>query len=200
MLGTPLTFTVGADADRQHEHRQGFVNNNGALGDLRRDEDDTVESGDGYAEAEWHALPSLSLTAGVRSSQVAIRLRRPLHHAVQSRRQRLAHVQQHQPDPRRRLARAPDLNLYASYGQGFETPTFAEMAYDPLGPGSTSRSIPRRPPRTRSALKALIAGKHRLNVALFQADTEDEIVIDTATGGRTTYQERGQHAAQGRRS
>ena len=31
-LGGPLTLTVGADADRMKEHRQGFVNNNGVLG------------------------------------------------------------------------------------------------------------------------------------------------------------------------
>src|SRR4029450_7527868 len=69
-LGTPLKLIVGGDADRQHEHRRGFVNNNGALGELRRDEDDTVESADGYAEAEWSPWPFLTLTAGVRTSAV----------------------------------------------------------------------------------------------------------------------------------
>ncbi len=58
------------DADRLHELRQGFVNNNGAMGALRRNEDDTVTSGDVYAEARWNALPALSVTLGVRSSHV----------------------------------------------------------------------------------------------------------------------------------
>ncbi len=52
------------------EKRQGFVNNFGDQGELRRDEDDTVTSGDVYAEIQWHALPALSLTLGVRSSRV----------------------------------------------------------------------------------------------------------------------------------
>ena len=40
--GAPWVFSVGADADRMREKRQGFVNNNGEQGALRRDEDDTV--------------------------------------------------------------------------------------------------------------------------------------------------------------
>ena len=40
--GGPLLLTVGAAYDRQDQKRKGFVNNNGALGALRRDEDDTV--------------------------------------------------------------------------------------------------------------------------------------------------------------
>ena len=40
--GRPLTLNVGADVARQKEHRQGFVNNFGVVGALRRDENDTV--------------------------------------------------------------------------------------------------------------------------------------------------------------
>src|SRR4029453_5811951 len=70
LLDRPLTLNVGADADRMHELRQGFVNNNGSMGPLRRNEDDTVTSGDVYAEAQWAVLPELALTLGGRSSQV----------------------------------------------------------------------------------------------------------------------------------
>ncbi len=69
-MDRPLTLNVGADADRLHELRQGFVNNNGDIGALRRNEDDFVTSADVYAEARWDVLPALSLTLGVRSSQV----------------------------------------------------------------------------------------------------------------------------------
>ena len=65
--GTPWVFSIGADADRMREKRQGFVNNNGEQGALRRDEDDSVTSGDANAELTWHALRAVSLTLGVRS-------------------------------------------------------------------------------------------------------------------------------------
>src|SRR5205807_3894212 len=68
--GGPLLLTVGAAYDRQDQARKGFVNNNGALGALRRDEDDTVHDQDVYAQAEWSPLPSLSLLAGARYSDV----------------------------------------------------------------------------------------------------------------------------------
>src|SRR6202521_354846 len=66
--GGPLLLTVGAQYDRQDQARKGYVNNNGALGALRRDEDDTVRDQDVYAQAEWSPLAALSLLAGVRSS------------------------------------------------------------------------------------------------------------------------------------
>src|SRR5206468_751593 len=68
--GRPLTLNVGADVARQKEHRQGFVNNLGVVGDLRRDEDDTVTGTDAYAEAQWWVLDAVALTVGVRSSRV----------------------------------------------------------------------------------------------------------------------------------
>jgi iron complex outermembrane receptor protein len=46
---------------------------------------------------------------------------------------------------------ADNMNVYFSFGQGFETPTFAELAYNPNGPVSTSTCSPRPRPRTSSA-------------------------------------------------
>jgi len=73
--GGPLSLTVGAAYDRQEQARKGYVNNNGELGDLRRDEDDTVHDQDVYAQAEWSPLESLSLLAGVRSGTRSARPR-----------------------------------------------------------------------------------------------------------------------------
>ena len=81
----------------------------------------------------------------------------------------------------------PDLNFYASYGQGFETPTFAEMAYVPIGTGLNFGLNPATSRAIEIGAKAIIAQKHRINVALFHVDTDQEIVTDTATGGRTTF-------------
>ncbi|MEP7275382.1 MAG: TonB-dependent receptor, partial [Betaproteobacteria bacterium] len=189
--GAPFKLSVGADTDRQHERRRGFVNNAGVLGDLRRDEDDTVQSVDAFAEAQWSPWPFVTLTAGVRSSEV--RYESADHYVTAA-----------NPDDSGSRTfvntspvlgavwhATPELNVYASYGQGFETPTFAEMAYRAVGPGlnfslnaATSRVV-------EIGAKALIDGKHRLNVAVFHADTDDEIVINSATGGRTTFKNAG---------
>jgi iron complex outermembrane receptor protein len=187
LAGGPLTFSLGADADKLDEQRQGFVNNNGAQGALRRDEDDSVGSADAYAELEWHALHALSFTLGVRTSRVHYD---SVDHYVVG------------PNPNDSGARtynntspiaaavwhATDaLNVYLSYGQGFETPTFAEMAYRPVGPGLNLDLNPATSKSLELGVKWLPTKSQRVNVAVFGADTTQEIVVDAATGGRTTY-------------
>ncbi len=91
---------------------------------------------DAYAEVEWHALPALSLTLGVRSSRVHYDSD---DHYIVGRRIRTTAARAPTPTRARSPASvwhaADTLNVYVSYGQGFETPTFAELAYRPVGPG-----------------------------------------------------------------
>jgi iron complex outermembrane receptor protein len=78
------------------------------------------------------------------------------------------------------------INVYASYGQGFETPTFTELAYQPVGNGLNLGLEASVSTSTEIGLKAIYGGQ-RVNVATFWTDTKNELVINTATGGRTTY-------------
>ena len=194
LAGMPLKLTVGVDVDRLREHRQGFVNNNGAVGALRRDEMDVVNNRDAYAQVEWLPVDALSLTAGIRHSDVRFTADDRFITALN-------------PDDsgRRNFSRATpvagavwhatsDLNIYASYGEGFETPTFAEMAYRNPGSSGSGLNFGLRPATSRSAETGVkwIGGNravavHRVNVALFTVRGRDEIVIDTAAGGRTTF-------------
>ena len=187
LAGGPLTLSVGADGDRLNEQRQGFVNNGGSQGALRRDEDDSVGSADAYAEAEWTPWPALSFTLGVRTSRV--HYDSVDHYIVgpnpddsgartYTNTSPIAGVVWHATDA---------LNLYVSYGQGFETPTFAEMAYRPVGPGLNLALDPATSTSVEIGAKWLPSARQRLNVAVYGARTEQEIVIDAATGGRTTY-------------
>jgi iron complex outermembrane receptor protein len=187
LLNAPITLSIGADGDRLNEQRRGFVNNNGEQGALRRDEDDSVGSADAYAELEWHALPALSLTLGVRTSRV---------HYDSVDRYIVG------PNPNDSGARTYNntspiagvvwhaldtLNVYLSYGQGFETPTFAELAYRFVGPGLNLDLDPATSKSLELGLKWLPTPRQRLNLAVFGANTSQEIVVDAATGGRTTY-------------
>jgi iron complex outermembrane recepter protein len=185
--GGPLSLTAGVAYDRQHQGRKGFVNVNGDLGDLRRNEDDFITSTDGYAQAKWAPLAALSFLAGARYSNVRFN---SVDHFINAL----------NPDDSGRVAynhfspvaggvwhAAPDVNIYANWGEGFETPTFIELAYRTVG---TGLNFDLRPAISRSAeagVKAYVLGRQRVNVAVFSTHTSNEIVIDTATGGRTTY-------------
>ena len=197
LAGGPLSLTVGVAYDRQDQKRKGFVNNNGALGALRRDEDDTVHDQDVYAQAEWSPLPSLSLLAGARYSDV--RFASDDHYITAT-----------NPNDSGRLAfshaspvagivwhAAPDVNIYANWGNGFETPTFIELAYRNVG---TGLNFGLQPAISRSAeigVKAYAFETQRVNLAVFNINTSNEIIIDAATGGRTTYKNAGKTRRRG---
>jgi iron complex outermembrane receptor protein len=187
----PLTLTVGAAWDRQDERRRGYVNDFGALGDLRRDEDDVVDAYAAYAQAQWEFLPRWGLTLGMRAND--IRFRSTDHYIT---------AQNPDDSGSRDFSRttpvvgvvfhaADNVNVYASYGEGFETPTFAELAYRNGGSGlnlaldaATSRAF-------EIGAKAIIGHAHRVNVAAFATRTNDEIVVEANVGGRTTFKNAG---------
>jgi iron complex outermembrane receptor protein len=185
--GAPWLLTLGADGDRLREKRQGFVNNFGEQGALRRDEDDTVGSVDAYAELTWHVLPWLSVTGGVRTSRV--NYDSDDHYVVGPNPDDSGSRSYTNTSPIAGIVwhATSTLNVYASYGQGFETPTFAELAYKPVGAGLNLALDPATSTSVEMGIKWLPTPRQRLNVALFAADTDQEIVVDTAPGGRTTY-------------
>jgi iron complex outermembrane receptor protein len=183
----PLAVTFGGDFDRQHERRKGFVNDNGNLGDLRRDEDDIVKSYDIYAQAEWELAPAWSVTGGIRTSRV--RYNSEDHYITPQNPDDSGSQSFDDTSPVFGVVfhAAENLNLYASYGEGFETPTFAELAYRAGGTGLNFGLQPATSRATEIGVKYRIGNSHRLNAALFNVDTKNEIVIDAATGGRTTF-------------
>jgi iron complex outermembrane receptor protein len=186
-MNMPLTLTVGADADRMDERRRGFVNNFGALGELRRDEDDSVRSTDVFAEAVWRVVPALAVTLGVRSS--VVRYESEDHYITAANPDDSGSRRFSDTSPVAGVVWSvtPDMNVYASYGHGFETPTFAEIAYNPAGPGLNFDLVPAESRAVEIGAKFRIANAHRINIAAFHIKTEDEIVTDTAIGGRNTF-------------
>ena len=147
-----------------------------------------------FAEVQWSFAPAFSATLGVRSSEV--RYESEDHYITAANPDDSGSRKFTNTSPILGLVyhATPELNLYASYGQGFETPTLAEMAYNTVGPGLNFALNPATSQAVEIGLKAIIARRHRLNVAAFYIDTEDEIVIDTAVRRPQHVQERRQHA------
>jgi iron complex outermembrane receptor protein len=90
------------------------------------------------------------------------------------------------------FAARPWLHLYASYGQGFQTPLGSELAYRPDGGAGLNFAL--RPARSdNSEIGAKVRLGHALSggIAAFDTQTRNEIVVATNTGGRSTYQNAG---------
>ncbi|MGE0355447.1 MAG: TonB-dependent receptor family protein [Burkholderiales bacterium] len=192
-----LTAAVGAESGRQRERRRGFVNDGGALGDLRRDEDDTVRATDGYAQVDWTVFPALTLLAGVRVSSIAFRSNDRYVTAANPDDSGSRDFRHASPVAGAVWRLAENVHAYASHGEGFETPTFAELAYRPGGPGLNLALDAATSKANEAGVRIEFSPGHRLAVAAFATDTKDEIVVNAATGGRTTYRNAGQTRRRG---
>jgi iron complex outermembrane receptor protein len=83
----------------------------------------------------------------------------------------------------------PTLNVYANYGRGFETPTFAETTYtsSSTGAGPNLSMVPTKSKNYEIGLKAFVTSNTRVNVALFKVDTKNEIVVTSSSSGQNVY-------------
>ena len=183
----PLTVVAGADLDRLKERRRGYVNNFGVAGALRRDEDDTVTNSDFYAQGEWIFVPDWILSGGARYSRV--RFESKDFYVVGANPDDSGAVTYSKTTPVAGIAykMTKDVTFYANAGQGFETPTFAELAYRPGG--ATGLNFALRPATSRSAevgAKGALAGA-RFSLAAFRVETRDEIVVNSNVGGRSDF-------------
>ncbi len=196
----PLELVAGLSYDRMNEQRRGWQNfigsELGVKGALRRDEDNAVSNVDPYLQGVWKVAPSWSLTAGVRHSSV--KFSSSDNYAVGANGNDSGSVQYSATLPVVAVmyAWSPQTRLYGSLGRGFETPTFNELAYRPDGSAGLNFSLkPSRSNNLEIGLKGRSspgAGwRSQWSAAVFQTDTDDEIVTRTNNGGRSTFQNAG---------
>lgn len=191
LASRPVAATIGVEYQRSDEHRRGYENfagsQLGVRGALRRDEQDRVDGFDQYLQADWAIAPRWRIDLGVRRSRVAFRSRD-------------AYITANNPDDSGRLDytqtlpvagvlfHAADwLSLYANAGKGFETPTFNELSYRSDGLSGLNTAL--RAARSDNIEAGLRArrGEQRFGFALFRSDTDDELVIASNQGGRSTF-------------
>ena len=181
--------------DRQAEHRRGFLNNNGVVGTLKRDEDDTVHNTDAYAQAEWKFLPRWSDTAGLRHSRVYFNSKDYFIRTGNGNDSGAASFNKTTPAAGIVFNVAPPLNVYANIGRGFETPSFAELAYRAGTVTGLNFALTPSTSLHRELGIKVKTGSLRSNLSVFRIDTNDEIVVNNSAGGRTDYK----NASQSRR-
>jgi iron complex outermembrane receptor protein len=196
LAGRPLSWVVGVSYDTQNELRRGqnnFVGDAlGVIGTLRRNENDIARNIDEYTQASWEFVPRWTLTAGIRHSEV--RFLSEDHYITPSNGNDSGAATYTASSPVAGLlfAARPWLHLYASYGQGFQTPLGSELAYRPDGgPGLDFGLRPARSDNSEIGAKLRMSRNLTAEVAAFDTLTRNEIVVATNAGGRSTYQNAG---------
>lgn len=200
-LWSNVDLSVGVALDHMQDDRQSYENFNtdaqyGVKGALRRDEVNTLWNIDPYLKASWQFLPSWQLDASWRYSNVHYRSKDRYITATNPDDSGRTDYQKVLPALAVGWDITPQLYSYMSYGKGFETPTFTEMAYsnpskalnessDNTG-GMNFDLKPASSDRYEWGLKSNNAyGLYQL--AIFHIQTENDIVASDAYAGRATF-------------
>jgi iron complex outermembrane receptor protein len=185
-------FSVGAEHERMAERRKGFVNNNGVQGELRRDEDDEVLSTDLYAQAEWRFAERWSTHAGLRTSRVEFESEDHFIAPGNPDDSGTRKYSQTTPVAGLLFRYSKNTSVYGSFGEGFETPTFAELAHQNQPASGLNFALDAaRSRHLELGAKTIFPQVARVNAAIFGIETRDEIVVDVNQGGRTTFKNAG---------
>lgn len=201
LAGGKLTTTLGMDYEQSTDDRRGYENYSsattlGVKGALRRNEEDRVASFDQYAQAEWQG-GDFGISGGVRHSRVAFKV--DDNYIATGNGDDSGSVTYNQTTPM--LAATYHLtqtiNVYASAARGFESPTLNELFYSGAN-GSFSYDLkPATSTHFETGLKAFLGADSRLDVAIFQVNTRDELVVAASVGGRTSYRNAGKTLRRG---
>ncbi len=196
LLNRPVTWVLGVSYDTLDETRRGYQNFVGASlgvkGNLRRDEGNDVESFDQYLQASLELASRWIANLGVRYARIDFESADHYIVGVNRDDSGTAHYAATLPVAGLLYKAGERWHLYATAGKGFETPTLNELAY--RSDGQTGLNLALRPARSDNGeigVKLRSTPLGDLNLALFQARTDHEIVTQTNVGGRSTFQNAG---------
>ncbi len=193
----PFNFTVGINYDLMSDDRTGYENFiktsessyiYGVKGNLRRNENNTVTSFDQYAQASIDLMPRWSVTGGMRNSRVSFKTTDRYIVTDNGDDSGAVNFSQTTPVIGTIFKATESLNLYANAGKSFETPTFVEMAYKSVGSGLNLDLKPAISNQYEVGAKWALGAATLINAAVFLINTDDEIVVQQSSGGRTVFQ------------
>lgn len=192
LAARPAWLVIGLSYDDLSQQRRGYENfvgeTLGVQGTLRRDERNDVASFDQYAQAGWDFAERWSLHAGLRNSR--IEFESDDRYVTDANGDDSGATDYSAVSPVLGLTFKPraQLRLYGSYGRGFETPTFAELAYRPDGaPGLNFDLDAATSNHFELGAKWRLRPRVEAGLALFTTSTENELAVASNVGGRSTY-------------
>ena len=203
LASQPFNITAGLNYDVMNDDRTGYENFIsgagtvcgaggricGVKGKLRRDEGNDATSFDQFIQAAWDFHPRWSVSGGVRHSRVTFETKDRYIVAGNADDSGSVSFTETTPVIGAIFKLTDTVNLFANAGESFETPTFVEMGYNPDF-NKSGLNLDLKPAKSRNyeiGAKAMVGNSTLINLALFKIDTDDEIVVATSQGGRTTY-------------
>ncbi|MDW8846045.1 TonB-dependent receptor PqqU [Erwinia sp. MMLR14_017] len=203
----PFSITGGLDYETMTERRQGFENYNlvngvpefGEKGSQRRNEKNVMWNLDPYLQSSWELTSKWTLDAGVRYSTVSFDSED--YYVTSGNGDDSGSKRYHKLLPMGSLnyAVTDAWNLYASAGRGFETPTINELSYRSVDGSQTGLNLGLKPATsdTFELGSKTRLGYGLLTAALFQTNTDNELVVAQSSNGRSVYKNAGKTRRRG---
>lgn len=183
---TPVTWVAGYEFDRSRETRKGGAAAVGVKTSTTRNEDNQAENSDFFAQATARVSDHVSVVGGLRYSTV--RFSSDDHFLSDGNGSGATRFDAASPVLGLTYHASDSVNLYANYGKGFESPTLVEVAYRGAGVPAFNTSVNASSSRHYEAgAKWAPSPRSRLDFAVFQIDSTDEIVVASSTGGNSTF-------------
>lgn len=185
-----IKLIAGVAVDVMTDDRKGYQNFVGDVlgikGELRRDEDNTLWNADPYLQASYNFAPDWTLDAGLRYSNVHFKTED--HYTIGENGDNSGKTTYEKLLPSVALSWKiiPDAMVYASYAQGFETPTFTEMAYPA---NDTNETFGLKAAESETYELGLKSANRfgDMTLAAFQTQTKNDIVSAGSDEGRSTF-------------
>ncbi|MBK8186355.1 MAG: TonB-dependent receptor [Cellvibrio sp.] len=185
-------WSMGAELTKMQDDRQGFVNNLGVAGDLRRDEKGEVINRDIYNIVQFKPNDNIKTFIGFRYSQLDFSvddffIRRNSNNLIVN-----PDDSGEQEFSENAMAVgleyqfAEDWTLFASTGKGYETPTLTEMAYKANGTGLNTDLNSSQNRQVDWGFN-FTSEQWLWQISQFYIDTENEIIVDQSINGRTSF-------------
>ena len=191
-LQMPLTVVSGIDINENNDHRQTFQNNSGIQGSLGQDYRMGAKNLDQYIHADWRLLERLAVNIGARNSQTSLS-------SISNNPNNNANSGSTTYKALTSMASlqyffSESSNVYVSYGSSFDTPTLNQVTYSNAGLISTCSSqcsnfelLAATTKQIEIGLKSKVSNSTQVNLAFFNANTTNDIVVGGSLSGRTSF-------------
>jgi iron complex outermembrane receptor protein len=196
VAGSPLQVVAGINYDDLAEARKGYLNYTGSQlgveGALRRDQANHVYDFDQYVQAQWDPHARWRVIAGVRNNLVEVTSHG--HIPVLDGADSSVRYSAVNPVGGVTFHASPAVNVYASYGKGFETPTLNDLAYRSVDGSLPGLNFGLKPARSDNYEVGIKGGGERIRATLaaFYIRTVNELAVLQNSGGRTVAQNIGE--------
>ncbi|HEY0745254.1 MAG TPA: TonB-dependent receptor [Steroidobacteraceae bacterium] len=199
--GTPLLLVAGVSYDDLAEARRGYLNfvgsELGVMGALRRDEANYVYDFDQYLQVQWDPGQRWRLVAGLRNNLVDVTSHG--HLAVLDAADSEVRYSAVNPVGGVTFRATSAVNIYGSFGKGFETPTLNDLAYRSVDGSLPGLNLALKPARSDNYEVGIKAGNEYVhaNLAAFYINTVDELAVLQNLSGRAVDQNIGETTRRG---